>query len=86
MNFCLRCQSLYAQPGTCNCFATTAPSIQPQPAVQPLPYVYPTITPSYPGWPGNPWQPAVTWGTTPNVAVPSTGNSTSTVAYTAVTS
>lgn len=27
MNYCCRCQSMYSQPGTCNCFAPPRPVI-----------------------------------------------------------
>ena len=47
MNFCTKCASLYAKPGTCNCYAEA------QPAVSPWVPVYP-IYPSYPTYP-MPW-------------------------------
>lgn len=51
MNYCTECKSLYEKPGTCNCYATVAKPVQPQPA----PYVpYVPYTPTYPGFPW--WQ------------------------------
>lgn len=45
MNFCTKCQSIYSQPGTCNCYAPAKPI-----EVQPLPYVPYVPTPV-------PWSP-----------------------------
>lgn len=67
MNFCMKCQSVYAQPGTCNCFARTAPEIQPVPGVAPItpfvPYV-PSVPPTSTPW----WQTVVVTGTNVSTA------------------
>ena len=55
MNFCMKCQSLYAQPGTCNCYAQIAKPIA-LPA--PLPY-YPPVTYPSPWWGIQPPRPFV---------------------------
>lgn len=42
MNFCTKCQSIYQQPGTCNCYAASRPLVPVQPlplTPQPLPYI-----------------------------------------------
>lgn len=47
MNYCIKCQSIYAQPGTCNCYAEKS---LPQRDISPLPYSPPTF-PFYPWGP-----------------------------------
>ena len=62
MNFCTKCQSIYSQPGTCNCFATQQPHVPSYSgvpvaadrAVHPVTDDQPTLTPN------------ITWGVTDN--------------------
>jgi hypothetical protein len=51
MNYCTKCQSIYSQPGTCNCYAApkAAPYIGPF-----TPYTYPTTVPCIPWTPTYP--------------------------------
>jgi hypothetical protein len=46
MNYCTKCQSIYSQPGTCNCYAPApfAPYVT-------NPLIYPTTTPYIPWFP-----------------------------------
>lgn len=44
MNYCHRCHSSYAQPGTCNCFAPDQPARHAEPPSVP----YPAPAPLYP--------------------------------------
>jgi hypothetical protein len=52
MNYCTKCHSIYAKPGTCNCYAETQPAVvQPW---QPAPIQTPTqMQRSY--WEVYPW-------------------------------
>jgi hypothetical protein len=68
MNFCTECKSLYEKPGTCNCYATVAKPVQPQPVAPSVPYV--PYTPVYPNtWPwwNQPTAPVITYGTVTGV-------------------
>jgi hypothetical protein len=70
MNFCTKCQSIYAQPGTCNCYAPAQAAPQPYPGTTTVPFPSIPWTPPY-----SPW-----WGIYPPYSVPtvwgSLGNDT----------
>jgi hypothetical protein len=57
MNFCTKCRSIYAQPGTCNCFARTAP------APQVVPFPYQPVQPNTFPWVAPPIGPTITYST-----------------------
>lgn len=45
MNYCTKCQSIYSQPGTCNCYAPVRVTIWPS-----YPYTYPYTSPTTTPW------------------------------------
>jgi hypothetical protein len=56
MNYCMKCESMYHKPGTCNCFAAAQPAITitPLPDYDPsttvAPWVWPQQTTTVPWW------------------------------------
>jgi hypothetical protein len=64
MNYCTKCQSIYSQPGTCNCYAPAqvAPYIQQPVMPWTIPTTVPGITPWNPPLWGGPWWTTITGG------------------------